>query len=647
MNDDTRKKTPTGVRGRLPLLAALLFGLTACALSAVDVKVQDWWAARGPVVPHDSFPADCTLCHTGTDWNTIREDFEFDHELQTGVALTGAHARAECIRCHNDRGPVEVFAARGCAGCHENVHRGQLGDRCIDCHTEQDWRPRESIAEHARTGFPLIGAHAGVSCWQCHAGAEEGIFSGVSTDCASCHAADALAATSVDHLAQGWTSSCDDCHALIAWTQSGFKHTGFALAGAHAAADCSSCHVGAVFAGTPSDCAACHLAEYQATTEPAHAAAGFPQDCQACHDANDWDGASFSHTSFALNGAHAAANCSQCHVGGVFAGTPSDCAGCHLGEFQATTEPAHAAAGFSQDCQTCHNVNSWDGATFAHTAFALTGAHTMADCSQCHIGGVFAGTPNDCSGCHLAEFQATTDPNHVTTGFPQSCDVCHQTFAWERASFDHTSFPLTGSHAGADCTQCHVGGVYAGTPTDCASCHQADYLGTTDPNHVAAGFPQSCESCHNTNTWDGAQFDHSSFPLTGSHVGADCAQCHVGGVFAGTPNNCSACHLGEYQATTDPNHSNLGFPTSCDACHTTFMWEGATFDHSFPIETGKHKNLDCADCHTTPMQYSNFSCTHCHDHRQSEMDDKHDDENGYVWSSPACYSCHPDGKADD
>ena len=64
----------------------------------------------------------------------------------------------------------------------------------------------------------------------------------------------------------------------------------------------------------------------------------------------------------------------------MFAGTPSDCAGCHLGEFQATTEPAHAAAGFSQDCQTCHNVNSWDGATFAHTAFALTGAHTMADC---------------------------------------------------------------------------------------------------------------------------------------------------------------------------------------------------------------------------------------------------------------------------
>jgi hypothetical protein len=26
------------------------------------------------------------------------------------------------------------------------------------------------------------------------------------------------------------------------------------------------------------------------------------------------------------------------------------------------------------------------------------------------------------------------------------------------------------------------------------------------------------------------------------------------------------------------------------------------------------------------------------------MDDEHDDVNGYVYSSPACYSCHPDGR---
>ncbi|MDF1839438.1 MAG: hypothetical protein P1V35_16340, partial [Planctomycetota bacterium] len=42
-----------------------------------------------------------------------------------------------------------------------------------------------------------------------------------------------------------------------------------------------------------------------------------------------------------------------------------------------------------------------------------------------------------------------------------------------------------------------------------------------------------------------------------------------------------------------------------------------------------------------------LGCTHCHDHRESEMDDKHEDENGYVWLTSACYSCHSNGEADD
>ena len=37
------------------------------------------------------------------------------------------------------------------------------------------------------------------------------------------------------------------------------------------------------------------------------------------------------------------------------------------------------------------------------------------------------------------------------------------------------------------------------------------------------------------------------------------------------------------------------------------------------------------------------SCIDCHAHRRSEMDDEHRDVSGYSWSSPACYSCHPNG----
>ena len=164
-----------------------LVGLVACGTL---VEPHEWQPERGPVVPHDSFPADCRLCHEGNGWNQIKADFSFDHEQETGVALLGAHRQAECLRCHNDRGPVETFAARGCRGCHVDPHRGKLGQTCEACHQETDWNPRAAIAEHASTRFPLVGAHAVTACWRCHPGAQVGNFEGLSPDCVSCHLED-------------------------------------------------------------------------------------------------------------------------------------------------------------------------------------------------------------------------------------------------------------------------------------------------------------------------------------------------------------------------------------------------------------------------------------------------------------------------
>ena len=84
---------------RTAFAATVLLGILACAAQR-GAERHGWMGARGIVVPHDSFPADCTLCHTGDDWNTLRADFAFDHLAETGVALEGAHARAECLRCH-------------------------------------------------------------------------------------------------------------------------------------------------------------------------------------------------------------------------------------------------------------------------------------------------------------------------------------------------------------------------------------------------------------------------------------------------------------------------------------------------------------------------------------------------------------------
>ena len=91
-------------RTKAGLIIAGVASLVACGSL---LPRQGWDSSKlGPVIPHDSFPSACSLCHVGGSWTEIRDDFEFDHLAETGVPLNGAHAEATCLRCHNDRGPV-------------------------------------------------------------------------------------------------------------------------------------------------------------------------------------------------------------------------------------------------------------------------------------------------------------------------------------------------------------------------------------------------------------------------------------------------------------------------------------------------------------------------------------------------------------
>ncbi len=195
-----------------------LWGL-ACRMSrsAESVPQNGWWEGDGIVVPHQSFPSDCKLCHVGKDWLQISEEFTFDHAAETGVELEGAHAQARCLRCHNDRGPVEVFTERGCAACHGDPHQGRLADSCTECHDERSWQPRGMLERHARSRFPLIGAHRTTACRRCHEGAEVGVFMPVDSACLSCHADDLARALNPNHQALGFTADCNRCHRPTTW----------------------------------------------------------------------------------------------------------------------------------------------------------------------------------------------------------------------------------------------------------------------------------------------------------------------------------------------------------------------------------------------------------------------------------------------
>jgi hypothetical protein len=535
------------------------------------------------------------------------------------------HENVQCVQCHVKL----VFSNVGnkCADCHADIHRGRMGANCEQCHTVKGWSVSVQAIGNHQNRFPLVGAHAAVDCEACHKGAATGQFAGLSTQCYSCHAKDYQSAASPNHVTAGFSTTCEQCHSMNTWLDAKFDHlkqTGFALTGAHAQLQCTACHVGGRYQGTPATCAGCHMPDFQKTTNPSHVQAGLPQTCQNCHTTAAWQPATFNHntfTKFPLTGAHVAAPCSACHLNGRFAGTPTDCVGCHLKDFQGTTNPNHVQGGIPQTCQTCHTTAAWQPASFDHskTAFPLTGTHISVACTSCHINNNYSTIPMDCASCHLKNFNGTTNPNHAQAGIPTTCQVCHSTTAWQPASFDHskTIFPLTGAHVSVPCASCHTNSNYTTVPTDCASCHIKDFNGAANPSHVKAGFPTTCMTCHTTVAWQPASFDHSKtgFALTGAHVSVVCSYCHVNNNYALTSAACSNCHLKDYQGTTNPNHVQAAFPTDCSVCHSTASWVGATFDHSktgFPL-TGAHVAVACASCHVNNnYALTNTACSSCH-----------------------------------
>jgi len=292
------------------------------------------------------------ICHEGGGWHKIRADFHYDHEKETGVPLIGAHKQAECLRCHNDRGPVANFSDQGCVGCHEEWHQGQMGSNCVSCHDQKNWQPRQMISKHAMTRFPLVGSHAGVACWACHPGAQVGEFKRASTECVVCHRDRLAMATVPDHKGNGWTTRCQRCHSPIGWKGASFVHNLYPLTGAHKSVPCSDCHKNNVYKGTPRNCVDCHLADYNATTNPNHTTAGFPTNCDACHNTSSWQGANFNHK-FPIAGPHNVA-CNQCHtVAGNF--KVYDCLTCHKKPKMDDTHKQVSGYSYSSPaCYSCH-----------------------------------------------------------------------------------------------------------------------------------------------------------------------------------------------------------------------------------------------------------------------------------------------------
>ncbi len=379
--------------------------------------------------PHQGrFGAECRDCHGTRDFRVV-ETTSFDHG-RTDYPLRGAHREVACDRCHKESITAPLEFSR-CTSCHDDPHRGlaTLAGASVDCeacHTVGGFRPSTfGTARHSSCAFPLEGRHVAVDCDACHRrdGAASFDFRPPAARCADCHA-DAHRG----ELGEAG-SRCETCHTVSGFAPSTFSaadhgRAGFPLEGAHGLAECRACHgpTPVTFAFAATTCVSCHADPHRGRLGAVDA------DCRRCHSLDGFhpvtmDAAAHARSGFALDGAHAAVPCFECHRAMLDARPASTvpasaswpdlsfqesgrCVDCHAdphaGQFRAGDE--------LRDCAACHDVHVFTPASrFDHesqTRFPLRGAHERVACGACHAPATegeavrYAGTPMECVACH-------------------------------------------------------------------------------------------------------------------------------------------------------------------------------------------------------------------------------------------------------
>ena len=501
-------------------------------------------------------PQTCRSCHTDHKGRAARvvelDKQKFDHE-QTDYLLRGKHAKVECEKCHE---PKKKYwqAASDCNACHRknDVHKGSLGSKCADCHTENDWK--EAKFDHDKSRFPLKGKHVDTKCGDCHKKGVE--YKDAPRTCLGCHKKDDNGVKG--HKGQ-FGEKCESCHDVKAWKPSTFNHdtdTKYALRGKHRTTKCADCHTGPLYKDKlGSTCIDCHKKDDEGLK--GHKGS-LGRDCAACHVENGWkEKGKFDHdkTEFPLLGKHHDTKCADCHKSTNYKEAPKDCLSCHK------KDDKHEAT-LGTKCQDCHVERDWKttGTRFDHekTRFKLRNAHAAKtlQCKACHIDlKHYRDTPMDCIACHKKD-----DKHEGQQG--TRCASCHNDRDWKTTVFDHglTRFPLLAKHVKVECKACHKSPRFKDAQIACVACHLKD-----DVHKTTLG--PSCEPCHNARSWKAWDFDHdkrTKYVLDGKHKGVACKACHTqpmeGKVMVST--RCITCHV-----KNDVHDGTYG--RQCEQCHVT------------------------------------------------------------------------------
>jgi len=368
-----------------------------------------------------------------------------------------------------------------------------------------------------------------------------------------------------------------------------FDHltTGFELIGQHRDLPCESCHVNAIFKGTPHDCRSCHGigTAVHATSKPANHILTSDR-CEACHTAVAWSPAvTFDHT-------EARGSCSTCHNGVQAQG---------MGAMHIATD---------LECDACHSTIGWAGAVFSH-------AGITSGCASCHDNIHAPGKPANhivtslpCEDCHTSTTTWTgalaMPPNHIPTSAP--CAQCHT------AGGNFALYSVTGTHTGVTtCNECHAPAI-AGTFANVT-------ITTTPGGH----FPIGSVDCGSSGCHTAANVSPGGFHIGAASITAPTLNLAGHGSIAGAVPACDTCHesapyLGMIASSASAGDSRPSaaldklHPASgdCGSCHTTTPTFAGDLTAGSKPANHIPTSAPCAQCHTSPGNYALYSVTGTH-----------------------------------
>lgn len=315
----------------------------------------------------------CAQCHTT---NNFIERKDFDHKT-TRFSLQGAHEKLKCAECHisttakfnllkpnynskQNSVPPDHFVSKfifsdlkqkECLSCHNDIHKGQVGQKCLNCHSSLGWKIPQ-FDHNSKTKYPLLDKHAELKCDKCHK-TNSSItvsenkksfplvkYKPIPNQCVDCHK---------DPHKGNLGKSCSECHSEKGWSRVRDFHKNFTLTGVHYSLECSECHRdGRKLAGLSQQCISCHQ------KDDVHN--GTIPNCKDCHKQQYWELTSFRHSMsrFPLRGAHRTLECLECHRSGTYQGLSSECTTCHLNDALAVTTQPHSGFANLNSCTDCH-----------------------------------------------------------------------------------------------------------------------------------------------------------------------------------------------------------------------------------------------------------------------------------------------------